>query len=309
MWRGSGRWRLLPSRQEAGPALFGRPPGRRRCPRLTTGICIRAGHRRCRRRCPHVVGSIRARKRTRYTRASARSQHALNTHARVALSRAHVYPHWLQVVGQYELGKVIGAGAFSKVRIATKVGGKDLFAVKIVLKDSIRDIRDLERSECPGCPQPHCGPTAPAGGRCSFARCACVCVRVRVLVPLYPINCNRVMREMHVLKNLSHPNVINMHESVEKGSKLYLVLDYAAGGGTVYFTIQSWCECLYAIAAIILSANAGRAVRLLRGKRAAAREARTCFYDPHPHGSSPSNTHPHQHLLVPHYLARSLSLC
>jgi len=53
-------------------------------------------------------------------------------------------------VGQYELGKVIGAGAFSKVRLANKAGSKDeTFAVKIVLKDSIRDIRDLERSPIP----------------------------------------------------------------------------------------------------------------------------------------------------------------
>ena len=52
------------------------------------------------------------------------------------------------------------------------------------------------------------------------------------------ILCGRVMREMHVLKNLSHPNIISMHESVEKGSKLYLVLDYAAGGGTVHFAVS-----------------------------------------------------------------------
>ena len=51
------------------------------------------------------------------------------------------------MVGQYELGKVIGAGAFSKVRLATKVGNKDeMYAVKVVNKDSIRDIRDLDRS-------------------------------------------------------------------------------------------------------------------------------------------------------------------
>ena len=52
----------------------------------------------------------------------------------------------MQVVGQYELGKVIGAGAFSKVRLATRVGNKDeMYAVKIVNKDSIRDIKALER--------------------------------------------------------------------------------------------------------------------------------------------------------------------
>jgi hypothetical protein len=178
VWRGSGQW-LLPSRQEAGPAPFGRPPGGRRCPRLTTGICIRAGHRRCR---------------TRYTRASARSQHALNTHARVALSRAHVHPHRSQVVGQYELGKVIGAGAFSKVRIATKVGGKDLFAVKIVLKDSIRDIRDLERSECPGCPQPHRGPTAPAQLGAVAMQLCLMRMRVRARSCACPIISNQLQQ-------------------------------------------------------------------------------------------------------------------
>lgn len=79
---------------------------------------------------------------------------------------------------------MLGAGAFCKVRLATKLNTDALFAVKIVNKDSIRDIRDLER----------------------------------------------VMREMHVLKNISHPNIISMHESIEKGSRLYLVLDYASGG-------------------------------------------------------------------------------
>ena len=88
------------------------------------------------------------------------------------------------MVGQYELGRVLGAGAFCKVLLGRKSGGDDLFAVKIVNKDSIRDIRDLER----------------------------------------------VMREMHVLKHISHPNIISMHESIEKGSRLYLVLDFANAG-------------------------------------------------------------------------------
>ena len=89
-----------------------------------------------------------------------------------------------KMVGQYELGNVLGQGAFCKVRLASKAGTDELYAVKIVNKASIRDIRDLER----------------------------------------------VMREMHVLRNISHPNIISMHESIEKGSRLYLILDYATAG-------------------------------------------------------------------------------
>jgi serine/threonine protein kinase len=89
-----------------------------------------------------------------------------------------------KMVGQYELGTLLGQGAFCKVRLASKAGTDEMYAVKIVNKASIRDIRDLER----------------------------------------------VMREMHVLRNISHPNIISMHESIEKGSRLYLILDYATAG-------------------------------------------------------------------------------
>ncbi|KAJ1478794.1 kinase-like domain-containing protein [Baffinella frigidus] len=40
----------------------------------------------------------------------------------------------------------------------------------------------------------------------------------------------RVMREMHVLKNIRHPNIISLHDVIERGSKIYLVLDFAQGG-------------------------------------------------------------------------------
>uniref|UniRef100_A0A7S4KK28 Non-specific serine/threonine protein kinase n=1 Tax=Guillardia theta TaxID=55529 RepID=A0A7S4KK28_GUITH len=87
-------------------------------------------------------------------------------------------------VGSYEIGKLIGSGAFSKVRLATHVTKKKQYAMKIVDKDKIQNIKDLEN----------------------------------------------VMREMHVLKNISHPNIISMHEAIEKGNKLFLVLDYAKRG-------------------------------------------------------------------------------
>ena len=132
----------------------------------------------------------------------------------------------IQTVGHFQLGRTLGEGAFCKVsarhaieigsldawwlaaacrifiytlihtqkqlqvKLASKEGTDELYAVKIVNKDSIRDIRELER----------------------------------------------IMREMHVLKHMSHPNIISMHESIEKGSRLYLVLDYASAG-----ELHSYC--------------------------------------------------------------------
>eukprot|EP00291_Cryptomonas_curvata_P001211 CAMPEP_0172194440 /NCGR_PEP_ID=MMETSP1050-20130122/25581_1 /TAXON_ID=233186 /ORGANISM="Cryptomonas curvata, Strain CCAP979/52" /LENGTH=73 /DNA_ID=CAMNT_0012870247 /DNA_START=66 /DNA_END=283 /DNA_ORIENTATION=+ len=50
-----------------------------------------------------------------------------------------------RLLGQYELGKVIGAGAFSKVRLAVHTVTNEKVAVKIVNKDQIHNIKDLER--------------------------------------------------------------------------------------------------------------------------------------------------------------------
>jgi len=87
-------------------------------------------------------------------------------------------------VGNYEMGKLLGEGAFSKVKLGTHLTTKLLFAIKVVDKDGINNIKDLER----------------------------------------------VMREMHVLKNIRHPNIISLHDVIERGSKIYLVLDFAQGG-------------------------------------------------------------------------------
>ena len=95
-------------------------------------------------------------------------------------------------IGFYDLGKVIGAGAYSKVRLATHVSTNQVFAVKIVDKSRIHNVKDLER----------------------------------------------VLREMHVLKNISHPNIISMHECIERGTKLFLVLDFASGGELYSYVVS-----------------------------------------------------------------------
>lgn len=45
----------------------------------------------------------------------------------------------LQFNDIYELGDLLGQGTFSEVRIATKKGTKESFAVKLIKKDNIND--------------------------------------------------------------------------------------------------------------------------------------------------------------------------
>ena len=40
----------------------------------------------------------------------------------------------------------------------------------------------------------------------------------------------RVTREIHILKIVRHPNVVQLYEIIETKSELYLMMEYARGG-------------------------------------------------------------------------------
>lgn len=40
----------------------------------------------------------------------------------------------------------------------------------------------------------------------------------------------RVAREIHILKLLRHPNIIQLYEIIEDNDKLFLFIEYASGG-------------------------------------------------------------------------------
>jgi 5'-AMP-activated protein kinase catalytic alpha subunit len=87
-------------------------------------------------------------------------------------------------IGDYIIGRSIGKGTFGKVKkgVHTKTGEK--VAIKILEKDKIQDVSDVER----------------------------------------------VAREIHILKIVRHPNVIQMYEIIETKKQLYLIMEYAEGG-------------------------------------------------------------------------------
>jgi len=87
-------------------------------------------------------------------------------------------------VGQYVLSKTIGKGTFGKVKLGVHNLTGEKVAVKILEKDKIQDVNDVER----------------------------------------------VAREIHILKLIRHPNIIQLYEIIETPKQLYLIMEYAQGG-------------------------------------------------------------------------------
>jgi len=93
----------------------------------------------------------------------------------------------INLVGNYynlHLGRDLGKGTFGKVRVGTHTLTDEKVAVKILEKDKIVDVNDVER----------------------------------------------VAREIHILKILRHPVVVQLYEIIETEKELYLIMEYARGG-------------------------------------------------------------------------------
>lgn len=72
-------------------------------------------------------------------------------------------------MGHYDVGKVIGEGTFGKVRLGTHTLTSEKVAIKVLEKERITDLADVER----------------------------------------------VVREIHILKLIRHPNIIQLYEIIE----------------------------------------------------------------------------------------------
>merc|ERR1719253_877840 len=96
-------------------------------------------------------------------------------------------------IGQYIIGKSIGEGTFGKVKLGTHVLTGEKVAVKVLEKERIVEVEDVER----------------------------------------------VAREIHILKLLRHPHVIQLYEIVETARQLYLLMEYASGGELFDYIVAS----------------------------------------------------------------------
>jgi serine/threonine protein kinase len=95
----------------------------------------------------------------------------------------------IKIIGHYILGKTIGEGTFGKVKLGQHTLTTEKVAVKILEKERIKDVSDVER----------------------------------------------VAREIHILKLIRHPNIIQLYEVksiqiIETPKHLFLIMEYASGG-------------------------------------------------------------------------------
>ena len=89
-----------------------------------------------------------------------------------------------RMIGNYLIEKSIGEGTFGKVKRGTHTLTGEKVAIKILEKDRITDVSDVER----------------------------------------------VTREIHILKLIRHPNIIQLYEIIETPRQLYLIMEYASSG-------------------------------------------------------------------------------
>ena len=90
----------------------------------------------------------------------------------------------MSLLGNYIIQKTIGEGTFGKVKLGIHTLTGEKVAIKILEKDLITDVSDVER----------------------------------------------VSREIHILKVIRHPHIIQLYEIIETPKKLYLIMEYASGG-------------------------------------------------------------------------------
>jgi 5'-AMP-activated protein kinase catalytic alpha subunit len=96
-------------------------------------------------------------------------------------------------VGHYLLSKTIGKGTFGKVKLGIHNSTGEKVAVKILEKDKIQDVNDVER----------------------------------------------VAREIHILKMIRHPNIIQLYEIIETPKQLYLIMEYVSGGELFDYIVKN----------------------------------------------------------------------
>lgn len=91
------------------------------------------------------------------------------------------------------IGKTLGEGTFSKVKLAKHKITNENVAIKILEKSKINDVADTER----------------------------------------------VLREIHILKLMRHPNIIQLYDIVETPKKLLLVMEYSEKGELFNYIVKN----------------------------------------------------------------------
>ncbi|GLJ21649.1 hypothetical protein SUGI_0403180, partial [Cryptomeria japonica] len=88
------------------------------------------------------------------------------------------------LMGKYELGKLLGQGAFAKVYLARNFKTGQTVAIKVMEKEKIQKVGMNDQ----------------------------------------------IKREIYIMKQVRHPNVVQLHEVMASKEKIYFVMEYVRGG-------------------------------------------------------------------------------
>ena len=91
------------------------------------------------------------------------------------------------------MGKTLGEGTFGKVKLATHILTGEKVAIKILEKERIVEVADVER----------------------------------------------VSREIHILKLVRHPHVIQLYEIIETPRQIFLVMEFINGGELFDYIVKN----------------------------------------------------------------------
>ncbi|KAI3654153.1 hypothetical protein MP228_000872 [Amoeboaphelidium protococcarum] len=108
-----------------------------------------------------------------------------------------------KLLGEYKIGRTVGEGAFSKVKIATHKQTNQKVAIKIIKKD------EEERKQ----------------QEAIKAKSLLLSANGKAAVVL-----NKLSKEVKLLMRLDHPNIIKLHQVIDTEGELYIIMDYASGG-------------------------------------------------------------------------------
>lgn len=95
-------------------------------------------------------------------------------------------------IGNYIISKTIGEGTFGKVRLGIHVPTNQKLAVKILEKEKIKEVADVER----------------------------------------------VTREIFILKQIRHPNIIQLYEIIETPKNLFFIMEHWAKGELFDYIVE-----------------------------------------------------------------------
>ncbi|KAJ3117161.1 hypothetical protein HK100_000887 [Physocladia obscura] len=135
--------------------------------------------------------------------------------------------HGAKIINQYTVLKEIGRGVHGKVKIAVDADDSSVWAIKIVEKRAKKKFQTrfaFSQSLQSRLNNPSSSPisNSPIGGG-GFGS---------AYTALNNLQLEKVMREIAILKKISHNNVVSLREVIDDpdAEKIYLVLEYMAGG-------------------------------------------------------------------------------